>query len=89
MMDKYKFRFPTDLENMPGPTDSVPHYYVPAGSLGFSVMVFICVAITCIVFLVLRRIVVKGELGGSQTGRLFSCVFLCSLWFIYVIMSIL
>jgi hypothetical protein len=64
MMAKFKFRFGTDTA--PGATESLPLYYVPAGSLGFSVMVFICVACTCLVFLVARRYVVKGELGGSQ-----------------------
>jgi hypothetical protein len=38
---------------------------------------------------VARRFIVKGELGGSDAGRLGSCVFLCSLWGIYLVMSIL
>lgn len=64
-------------------------YYVPAGSLGFSVMVFICVACICVIILLLRRQIVKGELGGSPFGRKLSCCALCSLWLIYIIMSIL
>lgn len=32
---------------------------------------------------------VGGELGGSDTGRAISACFLISLWFIYIIMSIL
>jgi len=64
-------------------------YYVPAGALGFSVVVFICVACTCVVILLVRRAVVKGELGGSTLGRTVSCIALCSLWLIYIIMSAL
>jgi solute carrier family 8 (sodium/calcium exchanger) len=41
-------------------------YYVPADALGFSVVVFVVCAVTCIVTLVVRRQVVKGELGGSN-----------------------
>ena len=41
-------------------------YYVPAGSLGFSVIVFCVCAITAIIFLLFRRKYVGGELGGSQ-----------------------
>jgi len=64
-------------------------YFVPAGALGFSVFVFCTVAIVCIIFLLIRRKVVGGELGGSSMGRTFSCLFLCSLWGVYIIMSIL
>lgn len=39
-------------------------YYVPAGALGFSVVIFTCLAITCIAFIVARRYIVGGELGG-------------------------
>lgn len=62
---------------------------MPAGSLGFSVSVFIIVACVCIVSLLIRRWKVGGELGGSQVGRTFSAIFFVSLWFIYVIFSIL
>jgi len=41
------------------------------------------------VILLLRRAVVKGELGGSTLGRTVSCIALCSLWLIYIIMSTL
>jgi hypothetical protein len=64
-------------------------YYVPAGSLGFSVCVFITCAVICVITLLARRVVVGGELGGSDTGRLLSCAFLCSLWGLYLVMSIL
>jgi len=64
-------------------------YYVPAGALGFSVVVFIACAAVCVITLLIRRWRVGGELGGGQLGRTVSAVFLISLWFIYVIMSIL
>ena len=64
-------------------------YYVPAGSLGFSVCVFSIVAIVCIIILLIRRKLVGGELGGSQNGRMFSAALLTSLWLLYIFMSIL
>jgi len=64
-------------------------YFVPAGSLGFSVVVFIVCAVLCIICLLVRRCKVGGELGGSRNGRIMSLIFLASLWFIYIIMSVL
>ncbi len=64
-------------------------YYVPADSLGFSVVVFVICAVTCVITLLIRRKVVKGELGGEPTGRLGSLVFLSSLWMLYIVLSIL
>jgi len=63
-------------------------YYVPADSLGFSVVVFVVCACTCVVTLLIRRKVVKGELGGEPTGRLGSLIFLSSLWILYIVLSI-
>jgi hypothetical protein len=83
---KFQLRFD---KKAPGLTEELPLYYVPAGSLGFSVVVFICVACTCVVILLIRRAVVKGELGGSAIGRTVSCTALCSLWLVYIIMSTL
>jgi len=62
---------------------------VPAGELAFSVMIFLVVSITCLVFLVVRRYVVGGELGGSPFGRTISAVFCVGLWVIYIILSTL
>jgi hypothetical protein len=64
-------------------------YFVPAGALGFNVVVCSCLAITCLIFLMIRRYTVGGELGGGNTGRTASCVFLVSLWVIYIVMCIL
>lgn len=64
-------------------------YYVPAGSLGFSVVVFVVCAVTCVIYLLIRRWKVGGELGGGKNGRTFSLVFLVFLWLVYIMMSIL
>jgi len=64
-------------------------YFVPAGSLGFSVVVFLFCATLCIITLVIRRKVYGGELGGPAKGRYASAGFLTFLWFFYIIMSIL
>jgi len=64
-------------------------FFVPAGALGFSVVVFIFCATICIVVLLIRRWKVGGELGGSKNGRVGSLIFLTCLWFLYIIMSIL
>jgi len=69
--------------------DVLPDYFVPAGALGFSVVVFIVCALLCFITLLLRRKVLGGELGGTPTGRAASCAFLCMLWTIYVVFSIM
>ena len=64
-------------------------YFVPAKALGFNVVVFCSLALICLIFLMIRRATIGGELGGPNPFRTISCVFLVSLWFIYVIMCIL
>merc|ERR1719313_1651787 len=64
-------------------------YYVPAGSLGFSVVVFCFCAILCIICLMMRRRSIGGELGGEENGRKATLAFLCTLWLVYILMSIL
>jgi hypothetical protein len=39
--------------------------------------------------LLCRRRTVGGELGGTENGRKASLAFLCSLWFLYILLSIL
>jgi len=70
-------------------TKEHPGYYVPAGALGFSVVIFSTLAVTCIGFLIARRYVVGGELGGTKLGRNGSCAFLVCLWVVYIVMSTL
>lgn len=64
-------------------------FIVPAVGLDLSVMLFLCVSLIGIVILIVRRICVKGELGGSSTGRAISAIAFVSLWLFYVIMSTL
>jgi len=65
------------------------YYFVPAGALGFSVGVFTVLAVTALIFIVCKRLIVGGELGGSDNWRKGSCTFLCGLWTIYIIASTL
>lgn len=69
--------------------DSDKGYFMPAGSLGFSVVVFVICACACVVTLLIRRKNVGGELGGEKNGRMLSAILLCSLWGIYILLSIL
>lgn len=64
-------------------------YYVPAGPLGFSVVVFVICALICIAFLLIRRWALGGELGGTKLGRTASAGFMVFLWFMYIILCIL
>lgn len=64
-------------------------YYVAAGPLGFSVVVFLICAVLCIITLMLRRAFVGAELGGPKGSRLCSMVWLIFLWCFYITMCIL
>lgn len=62
-------------------------YHVPAGSLAFSVFLFLITSLVCVGVLITRRILIGGELGGSGIGRIASAIFCVCLWLIYVIFS--
>jgi len=62
-------------------------YYVPAGDLAFSVIIFTICCLICIFVLILRRCVVGGELGGPKGSKMASGIFLMLIWVIYVILS--
>lgn len=64
-------------------------YYVKAGPLGFSVVVFLICAVLCLITLMVRRVTVGAELGGKPCGRWASMVWLIFLWFLYITMCIL
>jgi solute carrier family 8 (sodium/calcium exchanger) len=64
-------------------------YEVPAGTLAFSVAVFLGVAIICFMILIARRCFIGGELGGPTTSKYASGCVLFFLWFIYILMSTL
>ena len=60
-------------------------YIVPAGALGFSVLVFTVCAVICIcIFFILRK-TQGGELGGPNRKPI--AFIMISLWLIYVVMS--
>ena len=59
-------------------------YRYPAKGLDLSVLLFLVCSLVGLVVLVGRRIVVKGELGGSPGGRKCSAVFFIGLWITYV-----
>jgi len=60
---------------------------VPAGDLGFSVVIFLCTAVVCIAVLAVRRQTLGYELGGKY--RLVSGSILVSLWGLYILFCIL
>lgn len=67
-------------------------FIVPAGSLGFSVMIFAIVAVLAIGILVIRRYVKffgQAELGGPPIPRIGSSILLLLLWVLYITLSIL
>lgn len=64
-------------------------YVYPAGTLVFSVVLFLCTSSVCFLVIVLRRICIGGELGGPMMSKVMSAVLLVSLWFIYITVSIL
>lgn len=62
-------------------------YIVYSGNLTFSVVVFSAFGLTCILTLVMRRVVIKGELGGSATSKYLTGAFLVTLWCTNIILS--
>ena len=61
---------------------------VPAGNLGFSVVVFCVTAVIAIGVMMLRRgKAVGGELGGTKAYKLPTSLLFCFLWVIYIILS--
>ncbi len=64
-------------------------YKVPAGALSFSVILFLITSVLCLITIVLRRIIFKGELGGNTIAKWISFVWLVFLWLVYIIFSTL
>jgi solute carrier family 8 (sodium/calcium exchanger) len=62
-------------------------FFVKSGGLVFSVIVFCLCACVTFVVLAVRRLKVGGELGGP--GKEGVAVGLCSLWFLYILLSAL
>ena len=62
-------------------------FVVQAGSLNYMVTVFSCIAIACILFLLLRRKFIGAELGGPRASALASTLFLTCLWVVFIVLS--
>ena len=60
---------------------------MPAGNLGFSVILFTSCAVIAIILLIVRRFVAGAELGGPPVFKYISAVILVLLWGIYVLLS--
>lgn len=65
------------------------NYKVPAEGLGLSVVLFLGCSLCGFLLLILRRVFVKGELGGTAGLRYASAFAFILLWVIYVIVSAL
>jgi solute carrier family 8 (sodium/calcium exchanger) len=65
------------------------NYYVPSGTLSFSVAFFLIVSVLCLIILVIRRYTIGGELGGPTNSKWVSAVILICLWLFYIVMSTL
>ena len=57
---------------------------IKAEGLTFSVILYLICSTLCILTLIIRRLTVKGELGGSPAGRWCTFVFFVGLWVTYV-----
>jgi len=64
-------------------------FFVRAGDLGFSVIVFCTCALVCLGCLALRRKLYGGELGGPFGPKIASSTFFGLLWCAYVLFSVL
>jgi len=64
-------------------------YVVPQGALAFSVFLFLVTSILCFIILIVRRIVIGGELGGPPFSKYLSALCMISLWVVYIVFSIL
>eukprot|EP00055_Hartaetosiga_balthica_P004026 m.9801 g.9801 ORF g.9801 m.9801 type:complete len:844 (+) comp3559_c0_seq1:53-2584(+) len=60
-------------------------FWVPAGDLAFSVIVFSVCCVLCLLTLLLRRFALGYELGGKYTKP--TAVFFVFLWLVYVLLS--
>ena len=64
-------------------------FVVDGGSLGFSVLLFCILAVTCLSTMMLRRFNkrVGAELGGPQPYKRITSIFFALLWTSYIILS--
>eukprot|EP01052_Picozoa_sp_SAG31_P032852 SAG31_NODE_3647_length_4030_cov_2.232002_3_plen_178_part_00 len=62
-------------------------YCNPAGSLVFSVIVYSCLAVLCLVLLAYRRAVIGAELGGPSASKYIHATILVLMWVAYLALS--
>lgn len=82
-LDEWKIRYPDMAADYPNGA-----FVVEAGTLGFSVLIFNCMAVIALTVIRLRRIIVGGELGGQREIKVGSSVTLVFCWVLYVSLSI-
>lgn len=70
-----------------GQQDPPTNYAVPSKGLDLSVALFLVMAFLAVILMVTRRVLLKGELGGSKMGRTLSALLLCLMWVIYITVS--
>jgi hypothetical protein len=64
-------------------------FMVPAGTIGYSVMVYTVLAVVAVVFLIFRRKTAGGELGGpTRLTNGLGSLFMVALWVTYISLSI-
>lgn len=67
-------------------------FKVPAGALGFSVLLFSIAFVLAVALLLIRRRLPAfglAEIGGPKIGRVASVVFLVTLWILYILFTCL
>lgn len=65
-------------------------YIVPSSGLSFSVLLFLITSTICLISLVLKRIIVGGELGAKTIyEKIGFATGFVSLWLIYIVFSTL
>lgn len=80
---EWKARYPEYVNSHPD-----GGFVVKAGSLGYSVIVFSCVAVICLGTLRIRRNLIGGELGGGYISKNGTGVFFLMLWVWYLAWNI-
>ncbi|EDQ85030.1 uncharacterized protein MONBRDRAFT_29670 [Monosiga brevicollis MX1] len=79
--DQWRARVPTCLQQK----HDGAFFYVPAGDLAFSVVIFTCCCLVCLGSLLFRRYKFGAELGGPYSRQF--AFFFIGLWIFYVLMS--
>eukprot|EP00747_Dinoflagellata_sp_TGD_P018362 gnl/TRDRNA2_/TRDRNA2_126443_c1_seq1.p1 gnl/TRDRNA2_/TRDRNA2_126443_c1~~gnl/TRDRNA2_/TRDRNA2_126443_c1_seq1.p1 ORF type:complete len:403 (+),score=67.01 gnl/TRDRNA2_/TRDRNA2_126443_c1_seq1:132-1211(+) len=80
--EEWSLRYPVEAALWP---DGI--FVVPAGDLGFNVLIFCLCALSGISVIVARRRICGGELGGPRWLKVVSAMALVSLWCIYIALA--